>query len=726
MKKMLILAMLYCCVAMVWAISPVKTTCQFEVRNDQGELVTSGDVNVKLSVFQGTQTGETVYVEIHSCTANAAGRVAVTLGEGGGSPSWSSLSWSDQPYYMKAEIQQGLSDFKEAGVLTLTLSEEEDANVPVNRFGSRVFLSNVALSGDYSDLTNKPYIPSSVTELSDAENYVTFDSLQRRFDEVEEELDRLRDTLNDLRAALGPIYGVPKLNEIITLTETKSSIQVDGVLEKTGSEEARVKVCAFLNEDYSDIPVCSVDTVMTEAGNYSLLVEGLLQNTTYYLLVTSDNNHKQDTLRASTSTLDVSLTINANPSDSSVSLCVGQSLIVTYTAVLVGETADTYEWTASGVEGTADGNVYTVEYSAAGTYTITCAVAGMTQSKQTVIVNAGEAIIAICEKCDVNEVVIKSGSNCTSYSWYNAEGVLVSNSSSGIKLSASIPVGVYSVVGTVSSGCSTSRVVSLGKNSVHPCTVSDGLRAGTLLPGGLYANKEFGEGNRLDSVSDHEGNIYRVVEMGGKCWLAENMRVKTSPSTGSTILLTTKYNSHSSKVACWYSHNKTSYGKYGILYNWCAAVDTFNVNAGSPEVAVANNNSTWNPSITSPRRGICPEGWHIPDDTEFREMGALFIENLKGAGRLAGGCDWYGTGTGSMPANCAYSERNISGFSALPAGCFYDGGFLDVREMTSFWSSQSTSNMYSKYCTLSHDSERFYHDYTYKYMGYSVRCMRNY
>lgn len=635
MKKMLILAMLCCCVAMLWAISPVKTTCQFEVRNNQGELVTSGNVNVKLSVMKGSQTGETVYVETHSCTANSAGRVAVTLGEGGGSPAWSSLLWSNQTYFMKAEIQQGSSDYKEAGVLALTLSEEEDANVPINRFGSRVFLSNVALSGDYWDLTNKPVIPSSVSELSDAADYVTFDSLQRRFEEVEDQLDRLQDTLNNLRAAL-------------------------------------------------------------------------------------------DTIRTSTSTQDASLTLNTNPSDSSVSLCGDEKYTVIYTAVLVGEEADTYEWSASEVEGVANGNTYTIEYTAAGTNTVTCTAAGMTKSKQMTIVNGGEAIIAICEKCDVNEVVIKLESNCTSYNWYNADDELVSNSSTGLTLSASTPVGVYRVVGSIASGCSTTRVVSLGKNTVHPCTVGNGLRAGTLLPNGMYANKEYGEGNRLDSVSDHEGNVYRVVDMNGKCWLAENMRATTSPSTGSTILLTTKYNSYCNKVACWYKHNQSSYGKYGILYNWCAAVDTFDVGAGFSEIATENSTNTWEPTFVYPRRGICPEGWHVPNDSEFSDFKAGFIKSSKGAGRVAGGCDWKGTSTDTKPNNYAYPERNITGFSILPTGYFYDGGFSNDGARTSFWSSTSYTPMHSIYYGLSNSSENFTVNSTNKTTGYSVRCMRNY
>ena len=31
-------------------------------------------------------------------------------------------------------------------------------------------------------------------------------------------------------------------------------------------------------------------------------------------------------------------------------------------------------------------------------------------------------------------------------------------------------------------------------------------------------------------VRDHEGNVYRTVQIGAQCWMAENMRCTTSPS----------------------------------------------------------------------------------------------------------------------------------------------------------------------------------------------------
>lgn len=872
MKRSLFLAMLCFSMVLTWARIPVKTTCQFEIRDASGDLVTGGDVHVKLSVLQGSQSGEPVYVEVHDCEVAVTGMVSVTLGEGGGVPSWSSLIWSNQSYYVKAEIQKGMEPYTDAGLVSLVFGEVEDANMPVNSYGSKIYLSTVATTGNYSDLTNKPHIPGSVAEMSDAEDYVTisseqtisgdktyigindfsnatmtvasgytlgtttsqnctatvvnacdlamvFDSLQRQFSDVMFEIDNLRDTLANLRYAFGPIanlvdsvvgsdsfsfefaimdnggfeipyatvsvypdelcsgeplwtadipvsealvsgvvenlaphtsycvkveisnghkssvesiaittqYGVPIIDENVIMETTGNSISIDASLLSLGGATTDVTVSFYTSEDYSGDPLYEESREFQSVGDVSFVVNGLSQNTSYYILIVADNGHFQDTIRISQTTLQIVLTITSDPQAGEILLCGSSPLEVTYTASLTGIAPDDFVWSVSGGEGTSDGNTYIVKYSSAGTYTVTCTVSGITETDVKTVQSAGqEAKMAFCEDCEINKVKIRTGGNCQSYVWKNAAGETVSTSNTELVVSSTTPVGIYTLTGTNSYGCSVSRTVRLGRNTLHPCTVAGTLRSGTSLGGGLYANKEFGEGSRLDSVSDHQGNVYKVVEIDGRCWLAENMRATTSPTTGSTILLSNMVASSCSKAAAWYRNNEAGYKKYGLLYNWCAANDTFNLSAEAAEVATEKNTTGWQPVFSFPRRGICPAGWHVPTRSEWQYFSSNTAEGVTGkSGRMASGCDWKGTSTDASPDNYAYAERNKSGFSVLPAGYFMNSGFLDGGINASFWSSDQSNTNHGRYWGIISAESGLTLDYIEKYHGFSVRCIRD-
>ena len=93
-------------------------------------------------------------------------------------------------------------------------------------------------------------------------------------------------------------------------------------------------------------------------------------------------------------------------------------------------------------------------------------------------------------------------------------------------------------------------------------------------------------------------------------------------------------------------------GTYGLLYNWYAVM------GGSTLESV---------------QGICPDGWHVPTQSEFATM--ISSANAgDAAGKLAGGESgiWTVNHSDKTPGNYDYGDRNTSGFSALPAGNFND------------------------------------------------------
>ena len=132
-------------------------------------------------------------------------------------------------------------------------------------------------------------------------------------------------------------------------------------------------------------------------------------------------------------------------------------------------------------------------------------------------------------------------------------------------------------------------------------------------------------------VTDHEGNVYATVQIGDQCWMRENLRTTTSPKTGTNLVNTAQKTnpsasaSYGSKVAHWYMNNPTTYAPkgYGLLYNWCAAMDTANstdyMEVPTPSTPNGNNNY-FNVTVSGNHRGICPAGWHLPSYSEWNTL----------------------------------------------------------------------------------------------------------
>ena len=102
---------------------------------------------------------------------------------------------------------------------------------------------------------------------------------------------------------------------------------------------------------------------------------------------------------------------------------------------------------------------------------------------------------------------------------------------------------------------------------------------------------EFAAGK--DSLSDHDGNYYKVVKIGTQYWMAENLRSVTTSDGDSIPLLSigSLWSNDTTGAFAWYENDSAVYEEpYGKLYNWYAVVSTAN---------------------------ICPTGWHIPSDVEW-------------------------------------------------------------------------------------------------------------
>ena len=240
------------------------------------------------------------------------------------------------------------------------------------------------------------------------------------------------------------------------------------------------------------------------------------------------------------------------------------------------------------------------------------------------------------------------------------------------------------------------------------------------------------------TATDHEGNVYNTVLIGSQCWTKENMRCTTSPSTGSSLL--TDFSSSASKAASWHPNNASHDPAYGLIYNWCAALDTFKTTGGVPEVASANSSTTLYCTISGHRRGICPQGWHVPNDTEWAQLMAYVYNN----GYRCNDCSYLSlsadftsciakalsdtTGWNTDDGECVVgndlSANNATGFSALPGGCYSSNSYRNYGQKAYFWSSD-VSYGYADYAYLSYNYDEMTRIDERMSAKFSVRCLKD-
>ena len=203
--------------------------------------------------------------------------------------------------------------------------------------------------------------------------------------------------------------------------------------------------------------------------------------------------------------------------------------------------------------------------------------------------------------------------------------------------------------------------------------------------------------------------------------MAQNMRCTTSPNG----LLQKGETGSSSSSPLYYDYPDTtlSLRERGLLYNWYGAMDT-----------TANISYTY-------RRGICPEGWHVPSDAEWDTLTRyVFSKNEYKCGdgcgewqaqsnvsciakALADTTGWDSSDDPCTPGNIP-SANNATGFSAVPAGRYFYGNFNSFGSWAVFCSATQYDNTYAWYRFLN-GYTRVNRDYDNKGFGFSVRCLKD-
>ena len=209
-----------------------------------------------------------------------------------------------------------------------------------------------------------------------------------------------------------------------------------------------------------------------------------------------------------------------------------------------------------------------------------------------------------------------------------------------------------------------------------------------------------------------DGQTYKTVTIGSQTWMAQNLNYAY---TGVPY----KYDVYSSDSTSWCNNDDASNcAKYGRLYTWAVAMDS--VGLWSSNGKGCGTSKTCSP--TYPVRGVCPEGWHLPTQEEWR---ALFT--------AVGGKAFAGERLKTTSGWSWDEEHNISGngtdayaFSALPVAGRDDRGYYgDYAYNTRIWSSNENDRFYADCLFLGYEYSNAFLSTTRKYYGYPVRCLKD-
>ena len=244
-------------------------------------------------------------------------------------------------------------------------------------------------------------------------------------------------------------------------------------------------------------------------------------------------------------------------------------------------------------------------------------------------------------------------------------------------------------------------VVSVYKKTDHKDSLPPVLTTAAVT---TISNKE------TSSFTDtRDNNVYQIVSIGNQVWMAENLKYLPSvvdPSSGSDSNTESYYYVYGYAGSVVADAKATAnYQTYGVLYNWSAAM------AASPSSEL----------IPSGVQGVCPTGWHLPSNAEWKELFAYLGSEAIAGGKLkeAGTTHWNSPNTGAT---------NEVGFTALPGGYRdIDKTFKDIADVGYWWS--TTENYKFDYLAwypyVSFDLNNISEISSGKESGFSVRCVRD-
>ena len=207
-----------------------------------------------------------------------------------------------------------------------------------------------------------------------------------------------------------------------------------------------------------------------------------------------------------------------------------------------------------------------------------------------------------------------------------------------------------------------------------------------VFNGAIWQNILYGT-----AAADSAG--FPTVKICDRVWMNRNLDVVTyrNGDTIPEVNNPTDWGALTTGAWCYPDNDSANDPVYGKLYNWYAVSDP---------------------------RGLAPEGWHVPSDSEW-----TVLANCLGGLSVAGGkmkemgfAHWQSPNTGAT---------NSSGFTALPAESMSSFGAGSPGYVGYWWSSTEALISNALYYYLLYYNSELTSFYESKNFGFSVRCVKD-
>ena len=209
----------------------------------------------------------------------------------------------------------------------------------------------------------------------------------------------------------------------------------------------------------------------------------------------------------------------------------------------------------------------------------------------------------------------------------------------------------------------------------------------------------------LGMVADVDGHVYATTVIGGKRWMAENLKTAHYTNGDPVPYMPTNSTWEDLTTGAWsnYAQDASYDILYGKLYNWHTVIDP---------------------------RNVCPTGWHVPTDLEWQSLEVA----LGMQGSESEGLGVRGTAAnvgGQLKAVSLWDSPNTgadnsSGFSGYGGGGRSNSGsYFAIGTQGNWWSSTTLDSTQAYQRRLSNTMAGISRFGALKSFGNSVRCVQN-
>lgn len=195
-----------------------------------------------------------------------------------------------------------------------------------------------------------------------------------------------------------------------------------------------------------------------------------------------------------------------------------------------------------------------------------------------------------------------------------------------------------------------------------------------------------------------DGKTYKTVGIKSQMWMAENLNYDY------------KIDSLSYGNYC-FDNVPENCDKFGRIYLWSAAMDTAKTECGWMHKC----------SPKYPAQGICPDGWHLPDNSEFNTL----IEAVGGAENAVTALKSTEGWANNHEGNSS-NGTNLYGFNASPDGYLEENGiFISDGIIVNYWSPTEDGVYYGHVLEFHHYTQIAKVGIELKDRGNYIRCVKD-